>query len=413
MEYIQMAKQVDYLDKIAKDIVSQYKTKDALFGEGGVFKELQRHLIEAALNGELTDHLGFDEYERTPAEKVNVRNGYSKKTVKGTVGEMDITVPRDRAGTYEPTLVAKRQTRFDGFDDKILAMYARGASVTDIQAQLHELYGTEVSTSLISNVTASVLDEMKAWQSRPLDRVYPIVYLDCIVVKAREDKRILNKAVYLALGVNLEGQKELLGMWISQNEGAKFWLGVLTELKNRGLEDILISCVDGLSGFPEAIEAVYPQAQVQLCIVHMVRNSLKYVSWKDRKALAADLKKVYSAATVEEAETALSVFSDKWDKQYPHISQSWLSRWENIIPFFAYPADIRKAIYTTNAIESMNMTLRNVIKRKRVFPNDASVFKILYMAIDNISKRWTMPVRNWKPAMNWFMIEFGDRITDA
>lgn len=404
-----MSKKVDYLGKLAKEIVGEYKTKEALFGEGGAFQELQRHLIEAALNGELTEHLGYEDYERTPSSKSNTRNGYSEKTVKSASGEMTISVPRDRSSSFEPSLITKRQTRFDGFDDKIIAMYARGASVSDIQAQLLELYGTEVSTSLISNVTASVLDEMKAWQSRPLDSVYPIVYLDCIVVKSREDKRIINKAVYLALGVNIEGQKELLGLWLSENEGAKFWLGVLTELKNRGLTDILIACVDGLSGFPEAIEAVYPKTRVQRCIVHMVRNSLKYVSWKNRKECAADLRKIYAAITVEEAETALTTFSEKWDKQYPHISQSWLNQWDNITTLFTYPADIRKAIYTTNAIESLNMTLRNVIKRKRVFPNDNAIFKILYLAIDNISKKWTMPIRDWRTAMNWFMIEFGDR----
>ena len=405
-----MRKKTDDLNNLAKELVKQYKTTDALFGDQGVLKSLQRHLYNAALNGELTDHLGFDEYERTTATKENTRNGYSKKTVKTSTGEFDIDVPRDRAGTYEPALVAKRQTRVKELDHKILWLYARGASTTEIQSELEELYNVEISTSLISNVTASVLDEMKAWQSRPLDPLYPIVYLDCLVVKTREDKRIIRKSIYLALGVNTEGQKELLGMWISENEGAKFWLSVLTELKNRGLEDILIACVDGLSGFPEAIEAVYPKTQVQLCIVHMVRNSLKYVGWKDRKVLASDLKKIYAATTAEEAEAALSNFAEKWDKQYPHISQSWLNHWENVIPFFAYPADIRKAIYTTNAIESLNMSLRNVIKRKRVFPNDASIFKIIYLSIEHISKKWTMPIRNWKQAMNWFMIEFGDRM---
>jgi transposase-like protein len=406
-----MAMKVDHLDELAKDLVKQYKTKEALFGEKGLVKELQKRLLQAALDGELTEHLGYEKHERSPL-KDNARNGYSNKTVKGSEGELELKVPRDREGTFEPQIVAKRQTRFDGFDDKIIAMYARGLSVEDIQQQLQELYGVDVSSSLISNVTATIIDDVKAWQSRPLDALYPIVYLDCIVVKIREDKRIINKAVYLALGVNLEGQKELLGMWVSQNEGAKFWLSVLTELKNRGLEDIFIACVDGLTGFPEAIASVYRETKIQLCIVHMVRNSLKYVSYKDRKALVEDLKAIYKAKTLEEAELALSSFSNKWDAKYPSISQSWLRNWENVTPFFAYPADVRKAIYTTNAIESMNMTLRKVIKNKRVFPTDESVFKLLYLAINNVSKKWTMPIRNWKEAMNWFIIEFGDRVVN-
>jgi putative transposase len=269
----------------------------------------------------------------------------------------------------------------------------------------------DVSSSLVSSVTDAVIDDVKAWQARPLDALYPIVYLDCIVVKVRENRRIINKAVYLALGINLDGHKELLGMWMSENEGAKFWLSVLTDLKNRGLQDILIACVDGLTGFPDAIEAVYPQTQVQLCIVHQIRNSLRYVGWKERKAVAADLKKIYGASTVAEAELALAEFGEKWDAKFPSISASWLRNWERLIPFFAYPEDIRRVIYTTNAIESMNMTLRKVIKNKRVFPSDESVYKLLYLAINNVAKKWTMPIRNWSGAMNWFMIEFGDRIT--
>jgi putative transposase len=406
-----MAMKVDYLDNLARDLVKQYKTKDALFGDNGVVKELQKRLLQAALDGELAEHLGYEKHERMNT-KDNARNGYSSKTVIGAEGELELRVPRDRTGTFEPQIVAKRQTRFDGFDDKIIALYARGLSVEDIQHQLEELYGVELSSSLISNVTASIMDDVKAWQSRTLDSVYPIVYLDCIVVKVREDKRIINKAVYLALGVNMDGHKELLGMWMSQNEGAKFWLSVLTELKNRGLEDIFVSCVDGLTGFPEALSSVFPKTKVQLCIVHMVRNSLRYVSYKDRKALVEDLKGIYKAKTLEEAELGLDVFSRKWNTKYPSISQSWLRHWENVTPFFAYPADVRRAIYTTNAIESMNMTLRKVIKNKRVFPNDESVFKLLYLAINNISKKWTMPIQNWNGAMNWFIIEFGDRIVD-
>jgi transposase-like protein len=403
-----MAKKKNSLQVLAEEIVKEHKTKEALFGESGFVKELQKRLYEAALNGELTEHLGYEKHAKSSAN--NSRNGYTRKTVKSEDGDVEIEVPRDRDSSFTPQLISKRQTRFDGFDDKIISLYARGQSTQDIQAQLKELYGVEVSSSLISTVTDNVLDDVKAWQSRPLNSVYPIVFLDCIVLKVRQDKRIMNKAVYLALGVDLEGQKELLGMWISENEGAKFWLGVLTELKNRGLEDIFIACVDGLTGFPEAIETVYPQTRVQLCIVHMVRNSLRYVSWRDRKTVAADLRKIYTAATVDEAELALAEFSEKWDEKFPTISQSWLKRWENIIPFFDYPADIRKAIYTTNAIESMNMTLRKVIKNKRVFPTDDSVFKLIYLAINNIAKKWSMPIHNWKSAMNRFSIEFGDRV---
>ena len=404
-----MTMKVDKLTLLAEELVKEYKTTEALFGENGVTKELQKRLYEAAMRGELTDHLGFDKHER--ADKSNYRNGTTTKTIKGETGELTIDVPRDRDGSFEPQLIGKRQTRFDGFDDKIVSMYARGLSTNDIQAQLKELYSVDVSSSLISNVTDAVMDDVKAWQTRPLDMLYPIVYLDCIVVKVRENRRIINKAVYLALGVNIDGHKDLLGMWMSENEGAKFWLSVLTNLKNRGLQDILITCVDGLTGFPEAIEAVYPKTQVQLCIVHQIRNSLKYVGYKERKAVAADLKLIYGAKTVDEAELALTEFGEKWDEKFPSISVSWLKNWEHLTPFFAYPEDIRRVIYTTNAIESMNMTLRKVMKNKRVFPSDESVYKLLYLAINNVAKKWTMPIRNWGGAMNWFMIEFGDRIT--
>jgi putative transposase len=406
-EVIKTMSSID-LDKIAAEIASNYKTKEDIISKDGLLKSLVTKTLQACLDAELTEHLGYEKNKEKADD--NSRNGYSKKTIITDNGEAEISVPRDRDGSFEPQLIPKHSRRFDEFDDKILGLYARGMSVSDIQSQLHEMYGVNVSTSLISTVTDAVMSEVKTWQSRPLEQVYPILYLDCIVVKVREDKRIINKSVYLALAVNTEGQKELLGMWISQNEGAKFWLNVLTELKNRGLEDIIIACVDGLTGFPEAIEAVYPHAKVQLCIVHMVRNSMKYVSWKDRKVLAVDLKKIYSAKTVDDAESALTAFADKWDEKYPSISKSWLNHWENITPFFDYPADIRKAIYTTNAIESLNMTLRKVIKNKRVFPSDNSVFKVLFLAIENISKKWTMPIHNWKAAMNRFTIECEGRI---
>ena len=397
------------LDKIARDLSVQIKDQKDLSSKDGLLNQLVSKTIQACLDAELTDHLGYSKHEKTLSK--NSRNGYSKKSIQSDHGTHEISVPRDRDGTFEPELITKGQRRFTGFDDKIVALYARGLSTEDIKGQLQELYQVDLSTSLISNVTASVLDEVKAWQNRPLESVYPILYLDCIVVKVREDKRIINKAVYLALAINTEGQKELLGMWISKNEGAKFWLSVLTEIRNRGVEEIVIACVDGLTGFPDAIETVYPYAKVQLCIVHMIRSSLRYVSWKDRKALVGDLKTIYAAATLDEAEMALTTFSEKWDEKYPSVSKSWLSRWENITPFFDYPADIRRAIYTTNAIESLNMTLRKVIKNKRVFPSDESVFKILFLAINNVSKKWTMPIHHWKAAMNRFVIETDGRVS--
>jgi putative transposase len=378
-------------------------------GEGGIFKQLTKALIERCLTAELDTHLKEQKAEIEVNNSKNRRNGHSKKTIKGEFGEAEIAVPRDRNGEFEPLIVKKGQTRFNGFDDKILSLYARGMTTRDIQEQLQDLYGVEVSHGLISNVTEAVEIERKAWQNRSLDAVYPLLFLDALVVKVRHEGRVINKAVHLALGVNLEGKKELLGIWITQNESSKFWLSVVTELQNRGVKDIFIACVDGLTGFPEAIEAVFPQTQVQLCIVHQVRNSLSYVSYKDRKAVAADLKTIYAAATESQAEQALVDFAERWDKQYPTISKSWLNHWQRIIPFFAFPPDIRKAIYTTNAIESMNMTLRKVLRNHRSFPTDESVMKVIYLAIHNISKKWTMPIRDWKAALNRFAIEFEDR----
>jgi putative transposase len=390
-------------DDLIVELTKNCKTQEDF---NDLFRSLKKRGLEAALSGELTEHLGYERHERSTTRKNNSRNGYSKKTLTTAQGRLELEIPRDRDGEFEPQLVQRHQTRFDGIDEKITSLYARGLSVRDIQEELSDIYGDGVSATLISNVTNAVMDDVKAWQSRPLEPLYPILYLDCLVVKVRQDKHVINKAVYLALGVDADGHKELLGMWMSQNEGAKFWLGVLTDLKNRGLEDTYIVCVDGLSGFPEAIEAVYPRAQVQSCIVHKVRSSQKYVSWKDRKKLASDLRKIYASDTIEAAELALEEFAHKWDDDFPTISQSWKRDWEQLTPFFAYPKDIRKAIYTTNAIESLNMSLRKVIKNKRVFPSDDAVFKLIYLAVRNISKKWTMPIHNWKPAMNQFMIRF-------
>ncbi len=403
----------DQIDpKLIDELIKNYEKPEDMFGKGGILKNLQKAVIERILEGEITTELGYDKHDPKGNNSGNSRNGHSEKTLKGTDGEFPIQIPRDRNGDFSPQIVSKNQTRFDGFDDKIISLYARGMSTRDIQAQLEELYDVEVSATLISNVTNEVIDEVKSWQSRPLDKIYPIVYLDALVIKVNEDKRVINKAFYLAVGVNIDGEKELLGIWISQNEGAKFWLNVLTELKNRGVEDIFIACVDGLTGFPESIEAVYPKTQIQLCIVHMVRNSLRHIGWKVRRTVAADLKKIYGAKTMDEAELALSSFSEKWDDQYPSISKSWKNRWENITPFFNYSAEIRKAIYTTNAIESINMSLRKVIKNKRVFPSDDAALKQLYLAMRNISKKWTMPIRDWGLALNQFAIMFPDRLQE-
>ena len=397
-------------EELLDDLLKNCKTSEDLFGQNGVIKQFVKAITERALKAELSHHLGYEKHEIKGKNSGNSRNGSSQKTIKGEFGEMEINVPRDRESSFEPQFIPKGQVRFDGFDEKILSLYARGMSTRDIQGQLQDLYGVEVSPTLISGVTDAVMDEVKLWQSRPLDAVYPIIYLDAIIVKVRADKQVINKAIHLALGINMDGEKELLGMWCNATEGAKFWLSVLTELKNRGIQDVLICCCDGLTGFPSAIEAVYPQAKIQLCIVHLLRQSLRFVSWKDRKAIAADLKLIYGSATVEEAEMALTAFADKWDPQFPTISQIWLRHWENIIPFFDYPPEIRKVIYTTNAIESMNMTLRKALKNKRIFPSDDAAFKQIYLALKNISKKWTMPIRDWKPALARFMIEFDGRI---
>lgn len=403
-------KNTDLSPALLDSLLDGKKEAHEILGAGGIIKQLTKALLERALEAELTDHLGYEKHEKAINPEINYRNGVSSKTLKSDDGLLEINVPRDRSGDFTPQLIKKNQTRFEGFDDKIISLYARGMSTRDIQSQLEEIYGVEISPTLISNVTNEVIEQVNEWQCRSVDKLYPIVYFDALVIKVREDKKVINKAFYLALGVNQDGKKELLGIWISQNEGAKFWLNVMTELKNRGLEDIFVACVDGLKGFPEAIEAVFPKTKTQLCIVHMVRNSLRFVSWKDKKEVSADLKRIYSATTVEEAEIYLNEFSDKWDKQFPSISRSWVNNWENIIPFFSYGKDIRRAIYTTNAIESLNASLRKVIKNKRVFPSDDAAIKLLFLALRNISKKWTMPIQNWKPAMNQFSIMYEDRM---
>ena len=404
-------KKHDVPEELLASLLANYQKPEDLIGEEGLLKHLTKLVVERALEAEMTEHLGHGKNEPVANQAGNTRNGKSKKTLKGEFGELPIEVPRDRNGSFEPQLVPKHQTRWAGFDDKILSLYARGMTVREIQAHLEEMYGTEVSPSLISSVTDAVVDEVKAWQSRPLDPIYPIVYLDCIHVKIREGT-VRVKAVYLAIGITMEGEKEVLGLWLAQNEGAKFWLQVVTELRNRGVQDIFIACVDGLKGFPEAIEAVFPKTVVQLCIVHMVRHSLNYVSWKRRKEVAADLRHIYQAATAQEAEQRLGEFEARWDEEYLPIGQSWRRNWNRLIPFFDYPPEIRKVIYTTNAIESVNMSLRKLTMNRGSFPSDEALLKLFYLALRNISQKWSLPIRDWKAALTRFTIEFGDRLSD-
>ena len=395
------------LEAFAKEAAKTLKTPQDLTEFSLMLKKVA---VEAALNAELDDHLGYEKHEISDSS--NARNGHTSKMLKTEDGTFELDTPRDREGSFMPQLVKKNQTRFTGMDDKILSLYAKGMTTREIVQSFEEWYGTEISPTLISRVTNAVIERVTEWQSRPLDAVYPIVYLDCIVVKVRQDKQVINKSIFLALGIDLEGQKDLLGMWIAQNEGAKFWLNVMTELQNRGLKDILIACVDGLKGFPDAINTVYPDTNIQLCIVHMVRNSLKFVPWKDYKAITRDLKQIYQSATEEEALMALDQFSSTWDNKYPQISKSWRNHWQNLNTLFNYPQDIRKAIYTTNAIESLNSVIRKATKKRKLFPSDDAAKKVVYLAIKDASKKWTMPIRNWKPALNRFMIEFEERLTD-
>jgi putative transposase len=400
-------KQESLLNELLEDFDGD---AEELLGKNGLLMQVKKRAVEAMLEGELTDHLGYEPNNPLGNGTGNSRNGRATKKVQSKDGEIGLDIPRDRNGSFEPQVVKKRQRRIDGIDDIIISLYARGLSTRGIQAELVELYGAEVSPTLISNVTNSVLDEVQAWQTRPLDPVYPIIYFDCLFVKSRQDGSMRNKAVYLALGINMDGEKELLGMWLAETEGAKFWLSVFNELKTRGVEDCFIACVDGLKGLPEAIEAVYPLTQVQLCIVHQVRNSLKYVSWKDRKAVAASLRAIYTAPTQEAGHDALMQFTQQWGEQFPAIAPSWERNWERLTPFFAYPPAIRKVVYTTNAIESLNYSLRKVIKGRGAFPHDDAIKKLLYLGLRNVSKKWTMPIRDWKAALNQFIILFGDRV---
>jgi putative transposase len=397
-------------DEVLNELLRDYQKPEDLLGQHGLLKQLQKRLLEKAMGAELTVHLGYDKHDAIGRNSGNSRNGSSPKTLKGEFGHLPLAVPRDRNGTFEPQIIPKGQRRFEGFDQAIISLYSRGMTTREIEGHLLEIYGVEVSPMLVSQVTEAVLADVQVWQNRPLEEVYPIVYFDALWGKVRENGQVVKLAVYLALGITMSGQKEVLGMWAANTEGAKFWLHVLTELKNRGVRDMFIGCVDGLKGFPDAMQAVFPATAVQLCIVHMVRNSLNYVGWKERKAVALDLKQIYRAATVAEAEQALSQFEQKWDRQYPSISKSWRTHWPELITFLKYPAEIRKAIYTTNAIESLNRSLRKISKNRGVFPNQEALLKLYYLALERIAKKWTMPIHNWREALNRFALEFGNRM---
>src|SRR5215467_7986024 len=404
------------MDEIKPDLVDEllkgYQKPEDIIGENGLLKRLTKALLERAMNAELTNHLGYEKHDPAGNNSGNSRNGTTSKTVKGEFGEIVVETPRDRNSTFEPRILGKHQTRFDGFDDKILSMYARGMTTREIQGHLQEIYGVEVSPTLISDVTDGVMEEVKAWQNRPLEPVYGVVYLDALYVKMRHEGRVENRAVYVAIGIGLDGQKDVLGLWTSTNEGAKFWLAVLTELKNRGVKEILIACVEGLKGFPQAIEAVYPRAVIQLCIVHLVRASLNYVNWKERKQVAADLKEIYRAVTAVQAEMELNTFQARWGSKYQAIGKLWKENWARVVPFFEFPAEVRKVIYTTNAVESLHMSLRKIIKTRGSFPSEEAALKLIYLALQNVIQKWDT-VQGWKQALNHFQMVWGDRIEAA
>jgi putative transposase len=403
---------VEIKTELIDELLKDYQKPEDIIGENGLLKRFVKAVLERALNAELTHHLGYERHDPAGNNSGNSRNGTSSKTLKGEFGELELEIPRDRTSTFEPQILPKHQTRFTGFDDKIVSLYARGMTTRDIEGHLKEIYGVEVSPALVSQVTEAVNEEVKRWQSRALEPIYGIVYLDALYVKMRHEGRVENRAVYVAIGVDLEGQKDVLGLWASAHEGAKFWLSVLTDLKNRGVKDMLIVCVDGLKGFPQAIEAVFPLAQVQLCIVHLVRASLNYVNWKERKQVAADLKPIYRAATAVEAEMNLDQFIATWGHKYKAIGKLWKENWERVIPFFEFPDEVRKVIYTTNAVEALHRGLRKIIKNRGSFPSEEAALKLLYLALQNISAKWET-VQHFKQALNQFEVLWGDRIRAA
>jgi putative transposase len=399
-------------DELIDELLAGARTAEEIAGPDGLLRQLTRRLLERALQAELTEHLGYPPGQAPPGGAGNARNGQPPKTVLTDQGPVRVRSPRDRNGSFDPRIVGKRQTRWVGFDEKVIALYARGLTVREIQGHLAEIYGTDVSPDLISRITDAVLEDVKAWQHRPLEALYAIVYLDALVVKVRDGQTVRNHACYLAIGVNLEGEREVLGIWFQQTEGAKFWLQVLTDLKTRGVADVLVCCVDGLTGFPEAIEAVFPQAWVQTCIVHLVRSSLRFVPYKDRRAVASDLKRIYTAVDADHAADELAAFAERWDGRFPTISRSWLEHWEHVIPFLAFPPDLRRVVYTTNTIEALNRQIRKIIKTRGHFPTEDAARKLIYLAITRAETKWRLAY-NWNAAMAAFKIHFGDRIPDS
>jgi putative transposase len=391
------------------ELLAGARSEEEIVGAGGLLSQLTKRLVERAMDVELTDHLGYEHGQSPPGGAGNTRNGTTPKTVHTEHGSVRIDTPRDRQGSFEPKIVRKRQRRFEGFDEKIIALYARGMSVRDIQAHLAEIYGVQVGHDLVSRVTDAVMNDVRAWQQRPLEDVYPIVFLDCLVIKVRDGGSVQRRACYLALGVTLEGDRDVLGMWFEENEGAKFWLQVLTDLKQRGVQDILIACVDGLKGFPEAIEAVFPKTWVQTCIVHLIRHSLRFVPRREREQVARDLKPIYTAIDADAAWAELERFDEQWGERFPVITKAWQNAWEQVTPFLAFPAEVRRVVYTTNAIEALNRQLRKAIKTKGHFPNEDAARKLIYLAITNAVPAWTR-TRNWTAALLAFKIHFGDRI---
>lgn len=409
-----MSTDTRFREEVLAELLAGYEKPEDLIGKGGLLEQLTKALVERALGAELSHHLGYAKGEGRAAKRSNSRNGTSKKRVFLEDGAVEIAVPRDRAGSFAPQLVPKGERRLAGFDERVIALYARGMTVREIQAFLQEQYGVEVSPDLISEVTDAVMAEVKEWQNRPLERLYPVVIFDALRVKIRDEGQVKNKAVYLALGMRIDGGREILGLWIEQSEGAKFWLRVMTELKNRGVEDILIAVVDGLKGFPEAITTVFAQTEVQHCIVHLLRNSLEFVAWKDYDAVITALKQIYRAENAEVAAERLEEFAaSEWGQKYPTIAPLWRRHWTQVIPFLSYPHEVRKVIYTTNALESVHMRLRKIIKSRGHFPTDEAALKLLYLVVRNITKTWTMPPREWKSAMNHFAILFGERLAAA
>jgi putative transposase len=394
------------------ELLGAAKTQEDLFGKDGIIKQISKRFMERLLEMEMDNHLGYTRHAVEGRNSGNSRNGKQKKTIKTGNGEIEIAVPRDRSSEFEPALVEKRQSHLKGLDNQVLSLYARGMTVRDIQSFVSELYGTEISRDLISTMTDAVLEDVSEWRNRPLEKLYPIVFIDGFVAKCRLDGRVCNRTVYVIYGVDMSGRKNVLGLYLGENEGAKFWLQVLTELKNRGVEDIFILCADGLKGLPESVEASFPKAIFQTCVVHMVRHSLNYVPYQEKKAVAADLKKIYQSATRELAENALDDFELTWGEKYPVIIRSWRQNWEKITPFLDFPAEIRKVIYTTNIVESLNATLRKAVRNRGHFSTENSLMKVLYLAINGVSKKWTLPVRDWKMALNRFAIMFPDRFPE-